>query len=685
MADNKRIPELPLLNVIDGSMKMPVYDPITDTTYQTALLNVSGNTTEKPDSWADNIVYEIGDIVSFGNSVYVSSQAAQINHIPSSSPTFWAPTQQVSAGIKAWAAGVYTGTDVIVTYVSGGVKSFYSLEVATPFNSTNFVTELAALKWKMVGGSGAADHFKGKFISLAALQTAFPTALAGDYAQVDAGLGTDVINYNYDLEEGWVQGSSAGGGAWGSIVGTLASQTDLQNALNLKAPLASPSFTGAPTGPTAPVATNTTQLATTAFVLANSYTPPVTNRLGIGDGTLATNKELFAANGSALNSEPRLRYNETTDKWQASNNGTNFFDIGLLPNIIGGTDLAFVEKFGNDLTGQVANPNAPFLTIQGAINALPNDKTIYVRIGSGLYNEKVTDVVSLGSSVSVYFILAPGAQWTWNGAGLGYLFEFNPFTVGVASYRTALFFGTGQAVNGASLRRTTAGTGGICNYNWNAYNLDTIENERGSVVDLINCDIFNVNKIISSSAGNPTIKCYRNNRLININEISSTAAAAIDLRDQLDLGSGLLIRDVRLIKSTFTYAILDSQAGANTKVVIENVGLIIATNQATIYTGRMSYLKNCEVVCEWDNAAGHAIVFAHDSVTGTGNKLENVRLFTTNASSFAIKNTKTIGVTIEMNLTIRNKALNGTITDELGGVRDLLHATMTKANIITAY
>lgn len=40
-----------------------------------------------------------------------------------------------------------------------------------------------------------------------------------------------------------------------------------------KAPLASPALTGTPTAPTAAVGTNTTQLATTAFVLANSSIP----------------------------------------------------------------------------------------------------------------------------------------------------------------------------------------------------------------------------------------------------------------------------------------------------------------------------------------------------------------------------------------------------------------------------
>lgn len=45
----------------------------------------------------------------------------------------------------------------------------------------------------------------------------------------------------------------------------------MTNALALKAALASPEFTGVPKAPTAAVDTNTTQLATTAFVVAQSY------------------------------------------------------------------------------------------------------------------------------------------------------------------------------------------------------------------------------------------------------------------------------------------------------------------------------------------------------------------------------------------------------------------------------
>jgi len=88
---------------------------------------------------------------------------------------------------------------------------------------------------------------------------------------------------------------SGGGAVWGGITGALANQIDLQVALNLLAPLASPTFTGTPTvpgyatlasptftgTPAAPTATagdNSTKLATTAYVRGEAqmtFTCPV--------------------------------------------------------------------------------------------------------------------------------------------------------------------------------------------------------------------------------------------------------------------------------------------------------------------------------------------------------------------------------------------------------------------------
>ncbi|MGF6694748.1 hypothetical protein M2318_004837 [Metapseudomonas resinovorans] len=68
----------------------------------------------------------------------------------------------------------------------------------------------AAEKSKLAGLESS--HFKGLFASLAALQAAFPTAVAGDYADVDIGVGVDVQRFLWDPSDAeWVIQASGGG------------------------------------------------------------------------------------------------------------------------------------------------------------------------------------------------------------------------------------------------------------------------------------------------------------------------------------------------------------------------------------------------------------------------------------------------------------------------------------------
>lgn len=85
----------------------------------------------------------------------------------------------------------------------------------------------------------------------------FANGITKQYNTDDKGVPTFVSQYKTELDTD----------VWGSITGTLSDQTDLQAALNLKAPLASPALTGIPTVPTAVLGTNTTQAASTAFVI----------------------------------------------------------------------------------------------------------------------------------------------------------------------------------------------------------------------------------------------------------------------------------------------------------------------------------------------------------------------------------------------------------------------------------
>lgn len=75
-----------------------------------------------------------------------------------------------------------------------------------------------------------------------------------------------------DYSVAWTTPAS-GSAVWGGITGTLSAQIDLNTALGLKAPLASPAFSGVPTAPTPSPGTDSTQIATTEWVKDLDYAP----------------------------------------------------------------------------------------------------------------------------------------------------------------------------------------------------------------------------------------------------------------------------------------------------------------------------------------------------------------------------------------------------------------------------
>lgn len=92
---------------------------------------------------------------------------------------------------------------------------------------------------------------------------------------------------------------------------------NLQTTLDAKAPLASPAFTGVPTAPTAAAGTNTTQVATTAFVnthVANALSGFSTKPFATGT-TAPSNTNLLWIDITASNS-PILKYHNGTS-WVA--------------------------------------------------------------------------------------------------------------------------------------------------------------------------------------------------------------------------------------------------------------------------------------------------------------------------------------------------------------------------------
>lgn len=122
-----------------------------------------------------------------------------------------------------------------------------------------------------------------------------------------AGFGAgDMAKSTYDTDnDGKVDAAEVADAApWAGITGkptsftpsshshSIAQVTGLQTALDAKAPLASPALTGSPTAPTATAGTNTTQIATTAFVAA-----AIGALIDAAPGAMDTLNELAAALG----------------------------------------------------------------------------------------------------------------------------------------------------------------------------------------------------------------------------------------------------------------------------------------------------------------------------------------------------------------------------------------------------
>lgn len=157
----------------------------------------------------------------------------------------------------------------------------------------------------------------------------------------------------------------------------------------LKAPLASPALTGTPTAPTAAAGTNTTQLATTAFVgtavanEANARNSAITSAIGnltllhfIMLGSDAQLPSAASADKSAIYLKPLSGETQDTDRFEEwiSIMGTD--DVGYKWEKLGDSnidlsDYATTSELSSAISGEVTNRNA-------AITAETNARTTAV-------------------------------------------------------------------------------------------------------------------------------------------------------------------------------------------------------------------------------------------------------------------------------------------------------------------
>jgi hypothetical protein len=135
------------------------------------------------------------------------------------------------------------------------------------------------------------------------------------------------------------------GSAGGDAITISQSQvTDLTTDLSAKAPLTSPTFTGTPAAPTASAGTNTTQIATTAFVRTE-----VSNIVASAPSTLDTLDELAAALGDDANFATTVTTSIASKAPIASPTFTGTVTIPNL-NVTGTLDAQEIREAINDIT-----------------------------------------------------------------------------------------------------------------------------------------------------------------------------------------------------------------------------------------------------------------------------------------------------------------------------------------------
>ena len=190
----------------------------------------------------------------------------------------------------------------------------------------------------------------------------------------------------------------------------------INSALALKAPLASPAFTGTPTAPTADLSVSNTQIATTAFVHSaitdSAITTPASvksqNVVIFGDAT----GDVLADSGYTINASVPAGAKFTDTTYTGSDGitltGTNFTNSGVRSVTIGGADGTItVNTNGSSAEVAVAGLKSAAFTESTAY--APASHTSVKATGSVLGHVTISDAVNSTSAASAGVAASPKA------------------------------------------------------------------------------------------------------------------------------------------------------------------------------------------------------------------------------------------------------------------------------------
>ena len=292
--------------------------------------------------------------------------------------------------------------------------------------------------------------------------------------------------------------------SWGTITGTLSNQTDLQTALNLKAPLASPTFTGTVSGITKsmvglsnvdntsdvnkPISSATqTALDTKAPLASPTFTGTVSgitkSMVGLGnvDNTTDLNKPISTATQTALDTkEPTITAGTSNQYYR----GDKTFQSLVTTAVAEGTNLYFTNarsRSAISLTTTGTSGAATYDNTTGILNVPAylggvtsfNTRTGAITLTSGdvttaLGYTPVTDARTITINGTTYDLSA-NRSWTiasgvtsFNTRTGAIVPTAGDYTTALVTEDTNLYYTNTRSRNAISL--TTTGTSGSATY-----------------------------------------------------------------------------------------------------------------------------------------------------------------------------------------------------------------------------
>jgi hypothetical protein len=171
--------------------------------------------------------------------------------------------------------------------------------------------------------------------------------------------------------------------------------TAIASAISSKADLNSPALTGTPTAPTASAGTSTTQIATTAFVIANAVPSGL---ISMWSGTIASIPSGWVlCNGS--NSTPDLR-NRFIIGAHSDTAGVAYTTVTGSNTQTGGSKDAINVSHTHTATSTVTDPGHNHTYFGGVLEGAQNDIPADDRIGESSNTGTSTTGITVATSIS---------------------------------------------------------------------------------------------------------------------------------------------------------------------------------------------------------------------------------------------------------------------------------------------